>query len=56
MCKCGSVDCDECIKRNERAKERSKRARQNRKEKDSLLSDLGLVKVKGSVSGRTYWE
>ena len=40
----------------ERVKARSKRAAKNRKIKDSIMSDLGMVKVKGSVSGRTYWE
>ena len=27
-----------------------------RKEKDDAMRSLGLTKVKGSVSGKTYWE
>jgi len=27
-----------------------------RKERDSIMRDMGLVKVRGAVSGRTYWE
>lgn len=27
-----------------------------RKERDSLMRSFGLTKVKGSVSGKTYWE
>ena len=55
MCKCGSVECDECEKRAERAKERNKRARDNRKAKDEALESIGLTKVKGALGG-TYWE
>ena len=55
MCKCGSVDCEECEKRDERAKARSKRARDNRKAKDYALESMGLTKVKGAMGG-TYWE
>ena len=28
----------------------------NRKQKDDLMTSLGLTKVKGAVSGKTYWE
>ena len=28
----------------------------NRREKDELMKSMGLVKVRGSVSGQTYWE
>src|SRR6185312_3062744 len=40
------------------AKKKAANARKNavRKERDSLMRDCGMVKVKGSVSGRTYWE
>jgi hypothetical protein len=27
-----------------------------RKQKDELMKDFGLVKCKGAVSGKTYWE
>ena len=27
-----------------------------RREKDSLMEDMGLTKVRGAVSGKTYWE
>lgn len=27
-----------------------------RKERDEMLKDLGLTKVRGAVSGRAYWE
>lgn len=32
------------------------RRRAIRRERDSVLRDLGMVKVRGAVSGRTYWE
>jgi len=32
------------------------RANQNRKNRDDLMGSLGLTKVKGAVSGKTYWE
>lgn len=28
----------------------------NRIEKDEIMKDMGLIKVKGAVSGKTYWE
>ena len=34
----------------------AKRARQNRKVRDDLMESIGLTKVKGAVSGKTYWE
>ena len=40
----------------ERVKARSKRAAKARRVKEGIMTDLGMVKVKGSVSGRTYWE
>lgn len=30
--------------------------RLTRREKDSIMADLGLVKVRGAVSGRVYYE
>ncbi len=30
--------------------------RANAKQKDELMKSLGLTKVKGAVSGKTYWE
>lgn len=32
------------------------KANAKRREKDQMLRDLGLTKVRGAVSGRTYWE
>lgn len=32
------------------------RANANRKARDEVMRDMGLVKVRGAVSGRTYWE
>lgn len=34
---------------------RNKRANRNRKMRDSLMRDFGLVKVRGALGG-TYWE
>lgn len=31
-------------------------ANKRRRERDQLMRDLGLTKVRGAVSGRTYWE
>ncbi len=31
-------------------------ASNNRKQKDDTMSSFGLVKCKGAVSGKTYWE
>jgi hypothetical protein len=33
-----------------------KKAGANRKERDGVMRDMGLNKVRGSVSGKTYWE
>jgi len=44
-------DCKEC---NDRLK--TIRANNRRKERDSIMASLGLTKVKGAVSGKTYWE
>jgi len=42
----------------EAERELAKRKRRNasRKERDDVMRSLGLTKVKGAVSGRTYWE
>lgn len=40
----------------ERVKARNKRARKASRVRDSIMTDLGMTKVRGSVSGRTYWE
>lgn len=42
-CKCGKC-------------EKARRAARARKERDACLASLGLVKVRGCVSGKTYWE
>jgi hypothetical protein len=31
-------------------------AKARRKEREQVMRSLGLVKVRGAVSGRTYWE
>jgi hypothetical protein len=38
-----------------RAKKNAK-ANNNRKFRDDAMSSMGLTKVKGAVSGKTYWE
>ena len=42
----------EWLPRIHRALERNKR----RREKDRLMADLGLTKVRGAISGRVYYE
>jgi len=44
------------IEREEKRKARNRRASANRKARDDAMRSLGLVKCKGAVSGRTYWE
>ena len=39
-----------------RARLRAICANEVRRERDQLMRDIGLNKVKGAVSGRTYWE
>lgn len=42
-------------RRVEPEKVRRARARANRKAKDQILRDMGMVKVRGNLGG-TYWE
>lgn len=35
---------------------RRKKAKANRQSKDDVIKSLGMVKVKGEVSGKIYWE
>jgi len=42
--------CQHCVKDKNR-----QRARQQRKDRESILRDLGLVKVRGAMGG-VYWE
>lgn len=59
VCACGAgfegrantTLCPDC-----RGKANRARARENRRARDSIMRDLGLVKVRGCVSGRIYWE
>jgi hypothetical protein len=44
---------DEANKKKEAARKKKNQARRDR---DSVMRDMGLNKVKGSVSGKTYWE
>lgn len=39
-----------------KSSEKNREKYQRRKEKEELMKDLGLTKVKGSLSGKTYWE
>jgi hypothetical protein len=39
-----------------RAKLKRDKANKRRRERDQVMKDLGLTKVCGSISGRTYWE
>lgn len=48
-------DCDWCrLVHADQAKRERKNAA--RRERDRLMRDMGLTKVRGAVSGRTYWE
>lgn len=47
--------CPQCMARQS-AIRRNERSRRTRRERDSIMRDCGLVKVRGAVSGRTYWE
>ena len=40
----------------ERRKAAGKRARKASKARDAIMSDLGMTKVRGAVSGKTYYE
>jgi predicted nucleic acid-binding Zn ribbon protein len=46
----GINTCKECRKLSNRSKQRA-----NRKARESVLRDLGLVKVRGALGG-VYWE
>jgi hypothetical protein len=43
--------CAQCQARR-KTRERSRR----RRERDDVMRSLGLTKVRGAISGRTYWE
>ena len=42
--------------RDKSAQSIADRRNARRRERESVMRDLGLVKVRGAVSGRTYWE
>ena len=52
--KCSGIEpkCSECEQKEIKRKAANKR----RRERDELMRSLGLVKVRGAVSGRVYWE
>ena len=50
----GENTCATC-EREARNKARRARANSNRKARESVLRDMGLVKVRGALGG-TYWE
>ena len=60
--KAAGKNCSECGQPLETAEEkakreaRNKRARNNARERDAIMRSMGLTKVKGAVSGQTYWE
>lgn len=45
------VNCPECL-----ARRKTLNKMRERKAKEQVYIDCGLVKVKGPVSGKTYWE
>ncbi len=58
---CGSIyDCscasEETTKKETMRKARQRKATLTRRAREQALGDLGLVKVRGADSGRTYWE
>jgi hypothetical protein len=48
----GENQCASCI---EASNKKKNRARQLRRERDQIMKDLGLTKVKGALGG-VYWE
>ena len=50
----GENRCDGC-EMNERSKAKRAAANKRRRERESVLRDCGLVKVRGAMGG-TYWE
>lgn len=50
----GDNYCPEC-EHGKRSEAKKARARKNRKARESVLRDLGMVKVHGALGG-TYWE
>jgi hypothetical protein len=51
----GENTCPECERAKEGKRHLLAKRRATRSIKDELLSDLGLVKVRGALGG-TYWE
>ena len=47
---------DACFHIDPKIEAKNKRTNQNRKDRNEAMKSLGLVKVRGSVSGQTYWE
>ena len=54
-CEIDTMDGDNKCRICDNKVRKSAKARANRKEKDSIMRSLGLVKVKGALGG-TYWE
>ena len=46
---------NECLKCEDATKAKKAKARQQRRDRDQVMRDLGLVKVRGAMGG-TYWE
>ena len=53
--RCSSCDRDCFGDRDGKRTQRLRRAKANRKDRASVMQDLGLVKVRGALGG-TYWE
>lgn len=47
--------CARCEERGLHISQRSAKARQRRRERESVMRDLGLTKARGALGG-TYWE
>ena len=53
--RCADCEFIEDDTRTKTAKQRRRAASHQRRERESVLNDLGLVKVRGALGG-TYWE
>lgn len=53
--RCGRCEYIDSIRSENKRRKQNAKARANRKAREEVLRDLGLVKVKGALGG-TYWE
>lgn len=61
QCPCGGLHergrystCLPAVEADDKA--RKEKRNKARRERDQMMRDLGLTKVRGAVSGRVYWE